>query len=166
MDFKAALKPFEPYLPYMVMLVGILSALLFIWYFAAENDDRKRRVGTALAIILTAFSLFCVGLGLKLGIDLQGGAAFLVRVQPSEGKSVSPDAIRSAQEIIETRLNPQGAKDVAVTPQGSDGLYVEVPGLSDEEIRASKGIIEKVAKLEFRLLSEKNTRGGDWQEAR
>ena len=160
MDFKAALQPFEPYLPYMVMLVGILSALLFIWYFAAENDDRKRRVGTALAIILTAFSLFCVGLGLKLGIDLQGGAAFLVRVQPAEGKSVSPDALRSAQEIIEKRLNPQGSKDVTITPQGTDGLYVEVPGLSDEEIRASRTTIEKVARLEFRLLSEKNTRGG------
>ena len=160
MDLKATLKPFEPYLPYMVMLVGILATLLFIWYFAAETDDRKRKVGTTLAIILSAFSLFCVGLGLKLGIDLQGGAAFLVRVQPAEGKSVTSDALRSAQEIIEKRLNPQGAKDVTVTPQGTDGLYVEVPGLSDEEIRASKGIIEQVAKLEFRLLSEKNIRGG------
>lgn len=160
MDLKAALQPFERYLPYMVMLVGVLATLLFIWYFAAETDDRKRKVGTALAIILSAFSLFCVGLGLKLGIDLQGGAAFLVRVQPAEGKSVTSDALRSAQEIIEKRLNPQGAKDVTVTPQGENGLYVEVPGLSDEEIRASKGIIEQVAKLEFRLLSEKNTRGG------
>jgi SecD/SecF fusion protein len=163
MDFKAALKPFEPYLPYMVMLVGIASALLFIWYFAADTDDRKRRVGTALAIILTAFSLFCIGLGLKYGIDLQGGAAFLVRVQPAEGKTVSADAQRTAGEIIEKRLNPQGGKDVTVTPQGTDGLYVEVPGLSDEEIRASKGIIEKVAKLELRIVAPDNQapRGGE-----
>ncbi len=154
--FRKALQPFEPYLPYMVMLVGIISALLFIWYFAADTDDRKRRVGTALAMILTAFSLFCVGLGLKLGIDLQGGAAFLVRVQPAEGRALNEDAIRGAQEIIEKRLNPQGSKDVTVTPQGKDGLYVEVPGLSDEEIRESKGIIERVAKLELRLLSPDN----------
>jgi len=160
MDFKATLKPLEPYLPYMVMLVGIFSALLFIWYFAAETDDRKRKVGTTLAILLSMFSLFCIGLGLKLGIDLQGGAAFLVRVQPAEGKQLSPDAMRSAQEIIEKRLNPLGSKDVSVTPQGADGLYVEVPGLSDEEIRGSKNTIEKVAKLEFRLLSEKNSPRG------
>lgn len=160
MDLKPYLKPFEPYLPYMVMLVGIVSALLFVWYFVAESDDRKRRVGTALAIILTSFSLFCVGLGMKLGIDLQGGAAFLVRVQPAEGRAVNPDSLRSAQEIIENRLNPQGAMDVTVTPQGTDGLYVEVPGLNDEEIKKSKEVIEKVAKLEFHLLSDKNIAGG------
>lgn len=160
MDFKAALKPFEPSLPYLVMGVGLVSVLLFIWYFAADSDERKRRVGTGLAIMLSLFSLFCIGLGLKLGIDLQGGASFLVRVQPAEGKIVSPDALRSAQEIIEKRLNPLGSKDVTITPQGTDGLYVEVPGLSDEEIRNSKDIIERVAKLEFKLLSEKNIRGG------
>ncbi|RYD38569.1 MAG: protein translocase subunit SecD [Verrucomicrobiaceae bacterium] len=158
MNFKDQLKPFEPYLPYMVMVVGIAAALLFIWYFAAETDDKKRKVGTALAIILSAFSLFCIGLGLKLGIDLQGGASFLVRVQPAEGRALTPDALRSAQEIIEKRLNPHGGKDVTITPQGADGLYVEVPGLSDEEIRESRGIIERVAKLELRLLSPDNQR--------
>ncbi|MDB6135894.1 MAG: protein-export rane protein SecD [Verrucomicrobiales bacterium] len=156
MNFKDQLKPFEPYLPYMVMVVGIAAALLFIWYFAAETDDKKRKVGTALAIILSAFSLFCIGLGLKLGIDLQGGASFLVRVQPAEGRSLNPEALRSAQEIIEKRLNPLGTKDVTITPQGADGLYVEVPGLSDEDIRESRGIIERVAKLELRLLSPDN----------
>ncbi|MES2707610.1 MAG: protein translocase subunit SecD [Verrucomicrobiota bacterium] len=158
MNFKDKLLPFAPYLPYMVMVVGIAAALLFVWYFAAETDDRKRKVGTALAIILSAFSLFCIGLGLKLGIDLQGGAAFLVRVQPAEGRMLNLEALRSAQEIIEKRLNPQNSKDVTVTPQGEDGLYVEVPGLSDEEIRASRGIIERVAKLELRLLSPDNQR--------
>ena len=160
MNIQATLEPFKDYLPYMVMAVGIFSALLFIWYFAAETDDRRRKTGTTLAILLSVFSLFCIGLGLKLGIDLQGGAAFLVRVQKAEGREVSPDALRSAQEIIEKRLNPLGNKDVTVTPQGKDGLYVEVPGLTDDEIRNSKGTIEKVAKLEFRLLSEKNIRGG------
>jgi SecD/SecF fusion protein len=153
---KDTLERFKDILPYMVMVVGLLSALLFIWYFAAETDDRKRKVGTALSIILSVFSLFCIGLGLKLGIDLQGGAAFLVRVQPAEGRQVSQDALRSAQEIIEKRLNPLGTRDVSITPQGNDGLYVEVPGLSDQEIADSKGTIEKVAKLEFRLLSPKN----------
>ena len=44
MDIKATLEPYKAALPYMVMLVGIFSALLFIWYFAAETDDRKRKV--------------------------------------------------------------------------------------------------------------------------
>ena len=152
MDLKETLKPVEPFLPYMVMVVGLASAALFVWYFAAEDDRKKRNAGTFLSLILTGFSIFCVMLGLKLGIDLQGGASFLVRVQPAEGRTVSSDALRGAQEIIEKRLNPEGTRDVTVTPQGTDALYVEVPGLSDAEIRESKGIIEKVAKLEFRLL--------------
>ncbi len=160
MDLKPYLKPLEPYLPYMIMVVGIASAALFIMYFAAETDRKKRNAGTALSLLLGIFSFYCVGLGLKKGIDLQGGAAFLVKVQPADGREVNPDSLRSAQEIIENRLNPQGALDVTITPQGEDRLYVEVPGLNDDEIRKSKEIIEKVAKLEFHLLAEKNIMGG------
>ena len=160
MDLKPYLKPFEPYLPYMVMFVGIASAVLFILYFAAETDRKKRTAGSVLSVLLGLFSFYCVGLGLKKGIDLQGGASFLVRVQPAPGRDVNVESLRSAQEIIENRLNPRGSLDVTVTPQGKDGLYVEVPGLSDEEIRQSKGVIERVAKLEFKLLADRNTAGG------
>ena len=160
MDLKPYLKPFEPYLPYMVMVVGIVSAVLFVVYFAAETDKRKRNAGSVLAVLLGLFSFYCVGLGLKKGIDLQGGASFLVRVQPADGRAVNADSLRSAQEIIEGRLNPTGALDVVVTPQGTDKLYVEVPGLSDEEILASKTKIERVAKLEFKLLAPKNISQG------
>lgn len=160
MDLKPYLMPLQPYLPYMVMVVGIAAAALFIVYFAAETDKRKRTAGSALSIILGLFSFYCVGLGLKKGIDLQGGASFLVRVQPAEGRAVNPDSLAAAQEIMEGRLNPTGSLDVVVTPQGNDRLYVEVPGLSDEEIRNSKEKIERVAKLEFHLLSDKNIAGG------
>jgi SecD/SecF fusion protein len=163
MDLKAALQPYEHLLPYMVMVVGIAAAALFVVYFAAETDKRKRNAGTVLSILLGLFSFYCVGLGLKKGIDLQGGASFLVKVQAAEGKEINPDSLRSAQEIIENRLNPSGALDVTVTPQGTDKLYVEVPGLSDEEIRKSEGVIERVAKLEFHLLSDKNIAGGGMQ---
>ncbi len=160
MDLKPYLKPLEPYLPYMVMVVGIAAAALFVIYFAAETDKRKRTAGTVLTILLGLFSFYCVGLGLKKGIDLQGGAAFLVKVQPAGDRDVNPDSLRSAQEIIEGRLNPTGTLDVTITPQGADRLYVEVPGLSDEEILKSKEKIERVAKLEFHLLADKNIAGG------
>ena len=163
MDLKAALQPYEHLLPYMVMVVGIAAAALFVVYFAAETDKRKRNAGTVLSILLGLFSFYCVGLGLKKGIDLQGGASFLVKVQAAEGKEINADSLRSAQEIIENRLNPLSTLDVTVTPQGTDKLYVEVPGLSDEAIRKSKGVIERVAKLEFHLLSDKNIAGGGMQ---
>ena len=154
--FAAAenLSAMDKYLPYLVLGIGVLAAGLFVAYFASETDRRKRLMGSLLALILTAFSIFCIfeGKGVKRGIDLQGGASFLVRVQPAEGRAVNPDILAEAQEIIESRLNPTGGKDVVVTPQGVDRLYVEVPGLTDQEIANSKSVIERVAKLEFRLL--------------
>ena len=148
------LSAMEQYLPYLVLGIGVIAAGLFVAYFAAETDRRKRLMGTLLTLLLTAFAVFCIfeGKGVKKGIDLQGGASFLVKVQPAEGRPVNPDVLTKAQEIIESRLNPGGGKDVVVTPQGTDRLYVEVPGLSDDEIKNSKSVIERVARLEFRLL--------------
>ena len=144
----------ETYLPYLVLATGIVAAGLFLAYFMASTDKRKRITGTFLAILLSGFSVFCIfeGEGVKRGIDLKGGASFLVRVQPSGDRPVTQGALAQAQAIIDKRLNPTGSKDVTVTPQGVDRLYVEVPGLTDEQIRQSKETIEKVARLEFRLL--------------
>ena len=145
----------ETYLPYMVLATGLLAAVLFLSYFMASTDKRKRITGSFLAILLAGFSVFCIteGEGVRRGIDLKGGASFLVRVQPAKDREVNPGALAQAQAIIDKRLNPTGSKDVTVTPQGTDRLYVEVPGLSDDQIRKSKETIEKVARLQFRLVA-------------
>jgi SecD/SecF fusion protein len=144
----------ETWLPYLVLVTGVIAAVLFLIYFMADQDKRKRVAGTLLAIILAGFSVFCIfeGDGVRRGIDLKGGASFLVRVQPAEGRAVNPDSLAQAQAIIDKRLNPTGTLDVTVTPQGTDRLYVEVPGLDDKQIREAKETIEKVARLQFRLL--------------
>jgi SecD/SecF fusion protein len=146
----------DKYLPYMVLVTGLASAGLFVAYFASGTDKRKRFTGTLLAMLLVGFSIFCIteGEGVKKGIDLKGGASFLVKVQPAGSGEVTPDMMDQAQEIIEKRLNPLGSKDITVTKQGEDRLYIEVPGLDDEAIRNSEQLIEKVAKLELRLLPE------------
>jgi SecD/SecF fusion protein len=146
----------ETWLPYLVLTTGVIAAALFLIYFMADQDKRKRVAGTLLAVILAGFSVFCIfeGEGVRRGIDLKGGASFLVRVQPAEGKAVSPDSLAQAQSIIDKRLNPKGTLDVSVTPQGTDRLYVEVPGLDDKQIREAKETIEKVARLQFRLLHQ------------
>jgi SecD/SecF fusion protein len=143
----------EKNLPYFVLVTGLAAAGLLLAYFMSESDGRKRLTGTLLAILLVGFSIFCIfeGEGVKQGIDLKGGASFLVRVQPAGDRGVNPATLAQAQAIIEKRLNPNGGKDVTITPQGTDRLYVEVPGLSDKEIAESEQIIERVAKLEFRL---------------
>src|SRR6187549_2606275 len=112
----------EEYLPYMVLATGLVAAGLFLAYSMASTDKRKRVTGTFLSILLAGFSIFCIteGEGVKRGIDLKGGASFLVRVQPGAGRPVNADSLAQAQAIIEKRLNPGGTKDVTVTPQGED----------------------------------------------
>src|SRR5687768_556755 len=67
----------------------------------------------------------------KSRLATEGGATFLVRVQPADGRKANTDSMARAATIIEKRLNPAGSKDIAVTPQGTDCLYVEVPGMKE-----------------------------------
>lgn len=143
--------------PLAIFFVGILILALFIWYFAADKDVRKRAVGSALAIILTAFCLFAIyppDEKIKLGIDLQGGSSFVVQLQKEEGSEKVIDAAAQQQAIavIEKRLNPDGSKDLLIAPQGEDRILVQMPGISEEEVNKVVAILEQVAKLEFSII--------------
>lgn len=137
----------------IIFFVGLIAFVLFMWYFAAEEARKKRLLGTVLTVVLTGFSIFTLlSEKLKKGIDLEGGAAFRVQVVPAEGRTVTKMEAEAAKEIIERRLAPLGNKDLIATVQGEDIIYVEVPGISPEEIENNRKIIETVAKLEFRLV--------------
>ncbi len=137
----------------IIIIAGLVAFGLFIWYFAAEEAKNKRLGGTLLALLVAGFSIYFICTEkLKKGIDLEGGAAFRVQIQPAEGKKVTRVEAESAKEVIEKRLAPLGNKDIVVTVQGEDIIYVEVPGITTEEIDKNREIIEKVAKLEFRLV--------------
>ncbi len=137
----------------IILIIGLVAFGMFVWYFAAESDKSKRLGGTLLSLLLIGFGLFTVFTEkLKKGIDLAGGAAFRVQIVPSEGKKVTRAEAEGAKEVIEKRLAPLGNKDIVVTVQGEDIIYVEVPGITTEEIDKNREIIEKVAKLEFRLV--------------
>ncbi len=156
MNFLAIAESGSTLMSWLVIIVGMLAAALFFFYFLAESDKRKAIYGTLLALILSGFSIYCIKLGVKKGIDLEGGASFLVEVKPGDGRGVDAGAMDLAKTIIEKRLNPLGSRDVNITPQGENKLYVEVPGISDSEIRETEILIKKVAKLELRLLHEEH----------
>ena len=50
----------EKNLPYMVLVTGLVAAGLFVAYFMAGTDNRKRLTGTFLSIILAGFSIFLI----------------------------------------------------------------------------------------------------------
>jgi len=67
------------------------------------------------------------------GLDLQGGLRVLLQAKMPEGKAPDRDAIATARQIIENRVNGLGVSEPLVQLQGNDKIVVELPGLSDPE---------------------------------
>src|SRR5690606_23631514 len=62
------------------------------------------------------------------------------------------DVQEQARAILEKRLNAYGTVDMAIVPQGEDRLEIQMPGVRKEDFDAVREVIQKVAKLEFRLV--------------
>ena len=142
----------------LVFLSGLTLLFLFLFYMGTVDKKRKRLMGTLLSVGASLFFIWAYASeGLKKGIDLQGGSTFTVKLEPgTDGdgnqKSVTPDSVNQAMQILEKRLNPDGSKDMLMVPTGKDRIEIQMPGISDEEIKGVKQKIEQVAHLEFRLV--------------
>lgn len=144
--------------PIVTFLSGTAILMLLLYYVGTTYQTTKRLVGTVLVLGATLFAILTLNLeGLKLGIDLQGGSEFVVQLQKgadSEGKEkpILGESVQQAIGILEKRLNPDGAKDLLLQPQGEDKILIQMPGVKAEEIANVRQKIEQVAKLEFRLV--------------
>jgi preprotein translocase subunit SecD len=59
-------------------------------------------------------------------------------------------AMASAREVVRTRVDPTGTREVTVIRQGGNRILVEVPGVNDPE--GLKRLLGKTARLEFKLV--------------
>jgi preprotein translocase subunit SecD len=62
------------------------------------------------------------------------------------------DAMDTAKDVIEKRINAIGTLEPTIIRQGDDRIVVQVPGLDDPE--KLKALIGKTAKLEFKLVDD------------
>jgi preprotein translocase subunit SecD len=87
---------------------------------------------------------------LKLGLDLQGGSHLVYQADlsgtPAEAQS---DALNSARDLIERRVNFGGTSEPLVQVSGNDRLIVELPGIKDINEAIKK--IGETPFLEFRV---------------
>jgi len=144
---------------FLVFFCGILMLAIFIAYIASTEPKRKRIIGTGLAAFMAVFfGLGFAKLGVNLGQDLKGGSSFRCKINPGktdEGKPkpVTPQSFDVARTILSKRLNPEGNRDLRVVPfTERNELEVQMPGVGQEEINWVKETIEKVARLEFRMV--------------
>jgi len=134
---------------------------LFGWYFATSRARLKRILGTILTVLLVAFcvsTLYPPDKTIRLGLDLQGGTSFLIRLSPEGERSISADTLDQAVEVIRKRVDQFGVSEPVITPQGADRILVQIPGLAPEQIAAARHQLAQVAKLEFRLVHPDNDR--------
>jgi SecD/SecF fusion protein len=147
--------------PGFTFLAGISLLALFGWYFATSRARLKRILGTILTVSLVAFcltTLYPPDKTIRLGLDLQGGTSFLIRLSPEGDRSISADTLDQAVEVIRKRVDQFGVSEPVITPQGADRILVQIPGLAPEQIAAARQQLAQVAKLEFRLVHPENDR--------
>ena len=92
-------------------------------------------------------------LGLKLGLDLQGGSHLVYQAaieDPVSGELVPPTDIQMAslKTIIERRVNSSGLGEPIIQQLGADRLLIQLPGVDDPG--RAKAFIGETARLEFK----------------
>ena len=141
--------------PTITFLFGLLLLGLFIWYFMTDFSLRKRIIGTVLTILLVAFCLDAVmppEKKIRLGLDLQGGTSFLLRLVDETGEGVSPATLDQAIEVIRKRVDQFGVSEPVIAAQGRDRILVQIPGLDTQQLASTKEQLQRVAKLEFAMV--------------
>src|SRR5438067_9417482 len=76
--------------------------------------------------------------GMTLGLDLQGGSRIKLQADASGTNLTAAqidDGLNAAKQVIENRINPFGVSESEVQRSGSDGLVVELPGVSAQTAR-------------------------------
>ncbi|MEI8233462.1 MAG: protein translocase subunit SecD [Verrucomicrobiota bacterium] len=89
---------------------------------------------------------------INLGLDLKGGTSFLIRLEKETGREANKQVLDQAVEVIRKRVDKFGVSEPVITPEGTDRILVQIPGLDAEKIADAREQLKKVAKLEFRLV--------------
>ncbi|MDR3138985.1 MAG: protein translocase subunit SecD [Treponema sp.] len=69
----------------------------------------------------------------QLGLDLSGGLSIVLRVGRTISDDDPDDAMNRALEVLNSRIDRFGLTEPVIRRQGSDQIYVEIPGTADPE---------------------------------
>jgi SecD/SecF fusion protein len=100
---------------------------------------------------------------IKLGLDLQGGTEFRVRLDTNHIQAVDTNAaqasslerqrlVSQAAEVLRHRVDSLGVAEPVIQPEGENHIMIQLPGLSQASQDEARNNILKAAFLEFRLV--------------
>jgi preprotein translocase subunit SecD len=69
----------------------------------------------------------------KLGLDLSGGLSIVLQVGRTLTEDTPEDAMKRALEVLNNRIDQFGLTEPVIRRQGTDQIYVEIPGTADPE---------------------------------
>src|SRR5256885_12146585 len=144
--------------PALTFFIGLAMLVLFGWYFATDQGLRKRLLASTLMLLLVIFSIATIWPPQKkiaLGLDIQGGTSFLIRLVPGD-KAITKGMLEQAVEVIRKRVDYFGGGEPIISPVGSDRILVQIPGLDTAKIHEARAQLSRVAKLEVRLVYPDN----------
>lgn len=117
----------------LILLLAVVTAII-----ALPREDA----------VLHALGLKKATLGVKQGLDLQGGAQLVFQADLSKTPANQrATAIDSLITVIQRRANFGGTSEIVVQRQGSDKVSVSLPGVKD--VNEAIDRIGKTANLEF-----------------
>ena len=108
-----------------------------------------------LGVLTLAFKTIDIGgfergtedsaLGLKLGLDLQGGTHLVYRADDAD---VTDEQVEGVVNVIERRINAFGVSEPLIQKKGGNEIVIQLPGIRD--IDEAKRLIGGTAQLDFR----------------
>src|ERR1051325_886581 len=144
--------------PLLTFFMGLGLLVLFGWYFATDIGLRKRLIALTLVVAFIAVSIGTIWPPEKqiaLGLDIQGGTSFLIRMMKGD-REITKGMQEQAVEVIRKRVDYFGGGEPIISPVGDDRILVQIPGLDTAKIQEARDQLQKVAKLEFRLVHPKS----------
>lgn len=95
----------------------------------------------------------------KLGLDLQGGTEFLVKLDTSKMDTNRLSqfeerefVVSQAIDVLRKRVDKFGVAEPIIQPAGEDTILIQLPGLSEAEKQSARVQLTTSAVLEFRLV--------------
>jgi SecD/SecF fusion protein len=147
----------------LVLIASIAFLICFVWYLVAHSDKSRRYLALLLiaaAITVCALSLFSFKDGkwqvnIKEGLDLKGGSQFTIQLA---GENLKAENLDQAVEVIRKRIDAQGVAEPIIQPLGSNRILVQIPGASEKDKEIYRAQLQRVAKLEFRMVNPESDR--------
>ncbi|MFC3834484.1 MULTISPECIES: protein translocase subunit SecD [Deinococcus] len=123
----------------LFLLLTLLASLAYIWRPWEHRDNLWTVWDPGRYEFVT------------LGLDLKGGLR--IELAPESG-TATRDELDRVKTVIENRINALGVAEPTVTVSGGRRVVVEIPGATPAVQQRAREIIQRTARLEFRIVQQ------------